>query len=113
MKFLISMADVEDERDSLPQAERDRIDACHEAFIRDLGDRYLGYWGARPSYEARTVRRSADGKFSVTSGTMTPTKEPLGGFYIIEAASMEEAIEWAKKGRFRTGPNEVRELREG
>jgi hypothetical protein len=47
------------------------------------------------------------------NGPMTPTKEPLGGFYIIEAASMEEAVEWAKQGRFRPGPNEVRELREG
>ena len=112
MKFLISMADVEDEWDSLPQAERDRIGGCHEGFIRALGDRYLGCWGACPSDEARTIRRHADGGFSVTIGTMTPTKEPLGGFYIIEAASMDEAIEWAKKGRFRPGPNEVRQLRE-
>ena len=113
MKFLISMADVEDEWDSLPEAERERIGACHEAFIRELGDRWIGCWGARPSSEARTVRRSADGGFTVSNGPMTPTKEPLGGFYLIEAESMAEAIEWAKKGRFRPGPNEVRELREG
>jgi hypothetical protein len=113
MKFLISMADVEDEWDSLPDAEQERIGACHEAFIRVLGSRYIGCWGARPSSEARTVRRHADGTFSVTNGTMTPTKEPLGGFYLIEAESMDEAIGWAKKGRFRAGPNEVRELREG
>jgi hypothetical protein len=113
MKFLISMADVEDEWDSLPQAERERVGACHEAFIRDLGDRYIGCWGARPSGEARTVRLHADGAFSVTNGPMTPTKEPMGGFYIIEAESMAEALEWAKKGRFRAGGNEVRELREG
>jgi hypothetical protein len=112
MKFLISMADVEDEWDSLPQAERERVGACHVAFQRELGARHLGCWGARPSSEARTVRRHADGGFSVTNGTMTPTKEPLGGFCIIEAASMDEAIEWAKKGRFRPGPNEVRQLRE-
>ncbi len=112
MKFLISMADVEDEWDALPQAERERVGACHVTFQRELGARQLGCWGARPSSEARTVRRHADGGFSVTSGTMTPTKEPLGGFYIIEAESMDEAIEWAKKGRFRAGANEVRELRE-
>jgi len=113
MKFLISMADVEDEWDSLPQAERERVGACHVAFQRELGSRYIGCWGARPSDEARTIRRHADlGGFSVTIGPMTPTKEPLGGFYIIEAESMDEAIEWAKKGRFRPGPNEVRQLRE-
>ena len=48
----------------------------------------------------------------MTSGTMMPATDPLGGFYIIEAESMDEAIEWAKKGRFRPGPNEVRQLRE-
>jgi hypothetical protein len=112
MKFLIPMADVEDEWDSLPQAERERVGACHVAFQRELGARYLGCWGARPSGEARTVRRHGDGGFSVTNGTMTPTKEPLGGFDIIEADSMDEAIEWAKNGRFRPGPNEVRQLRE-
>jgi hypothetical protein len=106
------MADVEDEWDSLPPAEQERIAACHEAFIAALGDRYLCCYGARPSGEARTVRLRADGRFEVTPGPMTATKEPLGGFYLIEAESMEEAIEWAKRGRFRPGPNEVRPLRE-
>ncbi|MCH7868534.1 MAG: hypothetical protein IH881_12640 [Myxococcales bacterium] len=43
---------------------------------------------------------------------MTPSKEPTGGFYIIEVESMNEAVEWAKRGRFRPGANEVRELRD-
>jgi len=112
MKFLISMADVEDEWDALPPAERERVGACHEAFIAALGPRYVCCYGAHPSAEARTVRLRADGRIDVSSGPMTPTKEPLGGFYVIEAESMEEAIEWAKRGRFRPGPNEVRQLRE-
>ena len=113
MKFLISMSDVEDEWDGLAPEEQARIERCHEAFIRDLGARYLGCYGLRPSGEARTVRLHADGRTSVTNGLATPSKEPLGGFYVIEADSFEEAVEWAKKGRFRPGPNEVREIREG
>ena len=112
MKFLISMADVEDEWDTLGPEERERVGRCHDEFQKALGPRWLGCWGARPSTEARTVRLCADGRFEVTPGPMNPTKEPLGGFYLIEAESMEEAIEWAKKGRFRPGPNEVRQLRE-
>ena len=112
MKFLISMSDVEDEWDALPEEERKRIGARHEQFQRELGDRYVCCYGMRPSREARTVRLRADGRFSVTNGPTTACKEPLGGFYIIEAESMEEAIEWAKKGRFRPGPNEVREIRD-
>jgi hypothetical protein len=112
MRFLISMADVEDEWDSLPDAERDRVGCCHAAFQQALGDRYVCCFGARPSAEAKTVRLQADGTFRVSDGPMTQTKEPLGGFYVIEAESMEEAIEWAKRGRFRPGPNEVRQLRD-
>ena len=112
MKFLISMSDVEDEWDGLPPAERERVDRCHEAFIRELGPRYLGCYGLCPSAEAKTVRLRADGRTSVSDGLATPSKEPVGGFYLIEADSMEEAVEWAKKGRFRPGPNEVRQIRE-
>jgi len=113
MKFLISMSDVEDEWEGLPPAERERVDRCHEAFIRELGPRYLGCHGLHPSAEAKTVRLHADGRTSVCDGLATPSKEPVGGFYLIEAASMEEAVEWARKGRFRPGPNEVRQIREG
>jgi hypothetical protein len=111
MKFLISMADVEDEWDTLPPGERERVGERHMAFQRELGSRYVCCYGMRPSGEAKTVRLRADGDFTVTNGPMTPSVEPVGGFYIIEADSMEEAIEWAKRGRFRPGPNEVREIR--
>ncbi len=113
MKFLISMSDVEDEWDTLPPAERERIGKRHAEFQRELGPRYVCCYGMRPSSEARTVRLHADGRFAVTNAPMTVSNEPVGGFYIIDADSMEEAIEWAKKGRFRPGPNEVREIREG
>ena len=113
MKFLISMADVEDEWDSLPEEEREHVGKQHEAFEAELGDRHIVCYGLRPSGEARTVRMHADGHFSITNAPMTESKQPVGGFYIIEADSMEEAVEWARKGRFRPGPNEVREIREG
>jgi hypothetical protein len=112
MRFLISMADVEDEWDDLPAQERERVGALHEEFQRELGERFVCCYGLRPSAEARTVRLHADGHYSVSSGLATASKEPMGGFYLIEADSLEEAVEWAKRGRFRAGPNEVRELRD-
>ncbi len=113
MKFLISMSDVEDEWDGLPEAERERVGALHEEFQRALGDRFVCCYGVMPSHEARTVRRDANGGFEVRKGPITETREPLGGFYIIEADSVDEAVEWARKGRFRAGANEVRQIREG
>ena len=113
MKFLISMSDVDDEWDRLPPEERERVGARHAEFQSELGSRYVCCYGMRPSGEAATVRLHADGRFSVARAPLAPSKEPVGGFYVIEADTLEEAVEWAKKGRFRPGPNEVREIREG
>ena len=50
----------------------------------------------RPEAEARRVRVKA-GQPLVTDGPFAETKEALGGFYLLECASREEALEWAKK----------------
>ena len=42
---------------------------------------------------ARTVR--ADG--TVTDGPFAETKEQVGGFYVIDVPTIEEAVEWARK----------------
>jgi hypothetical protein len=55
--------------------------------------------GGRPleaSATATTVR-VRNGKRSVTDGPYAETKEQLGGFYIVEAAGLDEALEWAAK----------------
>ena len=49
----------------------------------------------RPEAEARRVRVKA-GHPLVTDGPFAETKEALGGFYLLECASREEALEWAK-----------------
>ena len=112
MKFLISMADVEDEWDGLSAEERERIGTLHEEFQRDLGDRFVCCYGICPSPEAKTIRLHEDNRVTISDGLATPTKEPTGGFYIIESESMQEAIGWARRGRFRPGPNVVRQLRD-
>src|SRR3954465_6731012 len=46
---------------------------------------------------ATTVRFGDGGELSVTDGPFTETKEQLGGFCLIDVASLEEALGWAKK----------------
>jgi hypothetical protein len=41
--------------------------------------------------------RFQDGERSVTDGPFVETKEQLGGFYVIECASIDEALDWAAK----------------
>jgi len=50
----------------------------------------------RPDAEASRVRRKT-GQLLVTDGPFPETKEVLGGFYVIECDTQDEAIEWAKK----------------
>lgn len=58
--------------------------------------------GARVSF--------ADGKAHVTDGPFAEAKEVLGGYWMIQVKSKEEAIEWAK--RCPAGNNEVIEIRQ-
>lgn len=53
--------------------------------------------GLQPSATATTVNVSESGDRSVTDGPFAETKEQLGGFYLIECADLDEALEWAKK----------------
>ena len=61
--------------------------------------------------EARTVRLHPDGRLEVAHGTFAGGREAIGGFTIIEADSLEEAVENARRHRWMVGSNEVRELK--
>ena len=67
--------------------------------------------GISPVANAKTLRKQPDGKVLITDGPYTETKEHMGGFWILEAANMDEALAWAKKGAIACDiPREVREL---
>ena len=51
----------------------------------------------QPTMTAVTVRGNGNGKALVMDGPFTETKEQLAGYYILDCASLEEAIEWASK----------------
>jgi hypothetical protein len=53
--------------------------------------------GLYPSSKGARIRFSTGGKKTVIDGPFTESKEPVGGYSIIEAKSLEEAIEWAKR----------------
>jgi hypothetical protein len=50
--------------------------------------------------------RSSGGKYTVTDGPFTETKELTGGFALIEVKTKDEAIEWAKRFRKIVGDGE-------
>jgi hypothetical protein len=65
--------------------------------------------GLRAASSAKSVRAQSDGKVLITDGPYLETKEHIGGFWILEAAGMEEAIEWGRKAAVACrAPAEVR-----
>lgn len=112
MKYLILMTSPPGAWEALPTEEQEAVVREHEAFGQQLeaADRFVCSYRLKPPDQARTVRRDAEGKLSVHAGTFSEAKEEIGGLYVIEADSMEEAMDWAQRSRFMVGSNEVRPI---
>ncbi len=68
--------------------------------------------GLRPPAEGVRIRVSG-GEKVVTDGPFAESKEVVGGYWIIQAKSREEAIEWAKRCPIGEGPElELRPIME-
>jgi hypothetical protein len=66
--------------------------------------------GLSPAGNARTLRKQPDGKVRVTDGPYTESKEHIGGILVLEAADLDEALAWARRGALTQVPVEVREI---
>jgi hypothetical protein len=72
------------------------------AGVNELGDRltdagaFVFKGGMQGGAESATVVRQSGGDFLMTDGPYTETKEHLAGFWIINAADLDEALEWAR-----------------
>jgi hypothetical protein len=72
------------------------------AGVNELGDKmenagaFVFKGGMQGGPESATVVRQSGGDFLLTDGPYTETKEHLAGFWIINAADLDAALEWAK-----------------
>ena len=76
------------------QTEHD-IDVLNEEMEAKRVRLFAG--GLRPAREAKSLRTQPDRKVLITDGPYLETKEHVGGFWILEAADMDEALAWARK----------------
>ncbi|UTT68737.1 YciI family protein [Arthrobacter sp. DNA4] len=79
------------------QAEGESISASYQEFQQRRGASLLSGAALHPSSTATSVRRDGDGGFLVTDGPFAESKETLGGYYLIDAADLDEALEIAKE----------------
>lgn len=67
--------------------------------------------GLRPASGAKSLRAQPDGKVLITDGPYLETKEHIGGFWVLEAADLDEALAWGRKAAVACrAPVEVREI---
>jgi len=53
--------------------------------------------GLHPASKAKSLRRQSDGKVFITDGPYLETKEHIGGFWVLEAEDLDEALVWGRK----------------
>jgi hypothetical protein len=110
MKYILLIHDDEKAWDKLSQAEQGQMYAEYGKFSQEIkaSGHYLAGHQLHPTSSATSVR-VRDGKRVLTDGPFAETREQLGGFYLVEAKDLDEAI--ALAGRIpsaRFGTIEVR-----
>jgi hypothetical protein len=83
----------------------------HQVFGETNAAALRGGNALQPTSTATSLRKDSSGGFVVTDGAFAETKEALGGYYLIEAADLDEAIAIAKQVPANFGGVEVRPIR--
>ena len=114
MKYLCLIYDEEKKLAEMPKSEADAFMGEYFAFTEDIRRKgQLVAGEALQGVDTATTVRIRNGKLSTTDGPFAETKEQLGGFYLVEARDLNEAIQVASRiPSARIGSIEVRPVME-
>jgi hypothetical protein len=110
MRYVCLIYFDEQELNAIPPKEMSDLNAQHWDFndeLRATGN-FVSAEALEPPRASRTIR-VRDGRTTVTDGPFTEAKEMIAGFYLIEAANMDEALEIA--ARIPSAPRSTIEVR--
>jgi hypothetical protein len=114
MKYLCSVFYEEKNLDALSSKESEALDNESLAYddVLRKGGHFLAAQALQPVQAATTIRVRG-GKVTVTDGPFAETHEQIGGFLLIEARDLNEAIQLASRiPAIRLGGIEVRPIKE-
>ena len=94
MQYALLIYNTPGAMESLSPAERETLSTEYYALREEPG--VLSGAGLQPVTTATTIRL-ADGKPLVTDGPFADTKEVFGGFYVVEADDLDQALEVATR----------------
>ena len=110
MKYLCLIYDDEQTWQKFPADVRDKYMGEYRQFTDTIkkNGQHVGSNQLQPTHTATTVR-VRNGKVSTTDGPYIETKEQLGGYYLIDAKDLNDAIQVASRiPSARSGAIEVR-----
>jgi hypothetical protein len=96
MRFMMFMYPEIEEKDWTPSAEAVEAMSRYNEELRKAG-MLLSLDGLQPPSEGGVVSFDAGGTATVTDGPFAEAKEVVGGYWLIQARSKEEALEWASR----------------
>ena len=114
MKYILLIYHNEQAWDDLTEQEKQKIYSDYRQFTEEIiaSGNHLGGSELHPTAMATSVR-IRNGQQMATDGPFAETKEQLGGYYLIEAANLDQAIAIAVRiPSAQTGTIEVRPLAE-
>jgi hypothetical protein len=107
-EYLILIYDNVDVMGKAAPEAWDQLLKAHTAFGEANEKVIRGGNGLQPTSTATSIRTSSSGAPTVTDGPFAETKEVLGGYYLVEAVDLDEAIAIAKQVPAPFGGVEVR-----
>jgi hypothetical protein len=96
-RYLLLIHDNEAYYDTASAAERQALDDGHAAFFREHKDVIVESGHLQQSSMATVVRQDGQGGFLLTDGPYAETKEALGGYYVIDVPTLDQALAAAKR----------------
>ena len=98
MRYLCLIYDEEKKLGAMSKSESDAFMGEYFGFTEDIkkSGHYLGGEALQPVHTATSVRVRS-GKMSTTDGPFAETKEQLGGYYLIEAKDLNDALQVAAR----------------
>jgi hypothetical protein len=109
-QYLILIYAEEASWEALSSEELAAVYAQHEEFGKRNAAVIVGGNELAPTTTATSVRRDGSDGFLVTDGAFVETKEALGGYYLIDVDTLDEAIAVAKQVPSEAGGVEVRPI---